>query len=255
MIGLHGPISALIQNLILAIAVMGAAMVSFVLFPMTAGKVMLCIDPIRSVIATGKMTWQGSRTLLRWFRFISDPVIDFGLEIARDVVFRPVIGAFFAAEGIVARKFGFGPNLSSSPWSNVSGRLLQAFTFAKKAGGSTQAAPRLYNFAVPPILSSRVNFIPSSITIDLTPDPALVFDAFEKLGNASFNAYEKYRAFSIQVATGKGLGNGLTCLAVGYFIAIAGMTCLAWEGERGNIRMSEDLKQGLRRYRLSVKVS
>jgi hypothetical protein len=241
---------------------MGAAMTCFVLTPIAGGKMFLCIDPIRSVLKAGTITWNLIRAFLRWSRFITDPVIDMGVEIGRDAVLKPSFAAFIAFEKILATKFGMESMEMPSTrhirgYHHLMSLFQQAYILADYATPPKQKlwTPNYYTIVIPNIIANRSRFIPPTIRMLLNPNPIFLVDAIEDLGHKSFKAYEAYRTHAIRLASGHTLADGIACLVIGYAATLIGMTILAWEVEAGTFKASgKEWKQGLRRYRLSSKV-
>lgn len=284
MIGLLGPYSALLQNLVLAIAIMGAAATAFIWIPMTIGKIVLCIDPVLCVQALARVPLRKPLSILR---YLIDPVIDITFEIIKEVLFKPGFAAFCAAERILARKLGLETFISqaSRMYSGLFGRI-----FARRLGllGATPRDPwdtstgyydsTAYNHPWEAIRSKMgsdrkdVGYLQALLrnlaqitgmywpelpatNVSIPVDGIAILDAFEWLGNRSYRAYEAYRTACVNLATSDKLGENVLCALIGYLSTIAVTTSLAWTGEQGHIRVAQGWKAGLRRYRLFVKVS
>ncbi|WVR09207.1 hypothetical protein IAU60_006269 [Kwoniella sp. DSM 27419] len=98
-VGLIGPLHGLFQNLVFGLIIMGASITFFIGLPMIIGKLVLCIDPIRTVISVSTRT-------IQLVRRITDPIVDVIYEIVRDVVVLPLLASIRAAETIIVRKMG-----------------------------------------------------------------------------------------------------------------------------------------------------
>lgn len=224
---------------------------------MTAGKMLLCIDPIRSILGIAKLGWSIARTFLRWSRYLTDPIVDIVVEIMRDVVLKPLGGAFLAAEKILARVLGLEGRYSSAGGLDLAGMLGKA---KNSVGIGTVSepivrAPRILSIAIPDLITSRLTLIPSTLDIPLEIKSETILDGLASVGNKAYKAYDAYRSFAIRTATSGTIGDGIACLVLAYAVVLGLVVTVAWLGEKGHIQASDEWKKGLRRFRLSVKVS
>ncbi|WVQ93381.1 hypothetical protein IAU59_000450 [Kwoniella sp. CBS 9459] len=197
-IGLIGPLSGLLQNVLFGIIIMGAAISIFIGIPTLIGKLALSIDPVRSTLAVLSRT-------LHLVRKVTDPVVDVIIEIVKEVVVLPFLSSVGAAENIVARNLGLdsmGP--SASLFSTLSNLVSSSSTVTAP---SSEAGTAKY--------------------------VGLLGDGLAWLGQHVYDMYSAYLEAKHSVASSRFVTGRIWCAAAGYSVVGAAVAVLALVGEAG----------------------
>jgi E3 ubiquitin-protein ligase MARCH6 len=211
---------------------MGASLSILVGLPLMAGKLLLSIDVLHTILTLGVI-------VLRGLREITDPVVDILWEITREVVLVPGLASFRALERIVARKLGLElPEISfhSGSVSSPSSVLLP-----------TAAMAWLIKL---PSIGALLDRLPSAAT-----SHSLLLDALEYLGHAAYILHSRSREISIAIASSDKMSDRAWCLLAGYALGFAIITIVAIAGEEALGRLGGAVADGMRRYGLCFKVS
>ncbi|WVQ81661.1 hypothetical protein IAT38_003786 [Cryptococcus sp. DSM 104549] len=199
-VGLTGPISGLLQNVLFGCMIMVLASAILIGIPMAIGKIFLSVDLIRTALMMGLRT-------LRLVKKITVPVVDVVWEITKDVLLLPAIGSFKALERIVLKKLGM------SAWEV---NRFGGFAAVNKASSS--------GFTVPAPIVALLARVPPS----LRPDELLA-----ALGQRSLDEYDKYIARNRAWATSGTMGGRAGCVLAGYASMLGTVLLIALGGEAG----------------------
>ncbi|WVF65735.1 hypothetical protein IAT40_000467 [Kwoniella sp. CBS 6097] len=219
-IGLIGPLSGLLQNVLFGIIIMGAAISIFIGIPTLIGKLALSIDPIRSTLSVL------SRTLYL-IRKVTDPIIDVVIEIVKEVVVLPFLSSVGAAEKIVARNLGLDSMGSSA---NLFSKLS---SFVSSTANSTST---------------------TSTDTGNTKYVGLLGDGLAWIGQHAYDLYSTYLEAKHSVASSTSVTGRIWCAVAGYAVVGAAVAIMALLGESGG-GMSREIARNIKEHSMFFKLA
>ncbi|OCF30561.1 hypothetical protein I316_07762 [Kwoniella heveanensis BCC8398] len=220
-IGLIGPLSGLLQNVIFGIIIMGASISIFIGIPTFIGKLALSIDPIRSTLSVI------SRTLYL-IRKVTDPIIDVVIEIVKEVVVLPFLSSVGAAEKIVARNLGLDSIGSSANLFSKLSTLLSSASTAAPTSSSSEVASSTY--------------------------VGLLGDGLAWVGQHAYDFYSTYLEAKHSVASSRSVTGRIWCAAAGYSVVGAAVAVVALVGESGG-GMSREVAKTIKEHSMFFKLA
>lgn len=188
LLGLIGPVSGLLTNLVIGIMFLTATNSILIGGPLIIGRILLVTDHLKAFI--GHVL-----ALSRLIRLVTDPLVDIAWEILSEVVLRPGLVSFHALESIIARKFGF---TGESP----SGRII-SWASGLMAGTAKASAPS------------------GSEATAIHGGTEKLLDGLAFVGRNARVAYSAFRETSLRIALSSSTTDRIFCVLVGHLAIVA----------------------------------
>jgi E3 ubiquitin-protein ligase MARCH6 len=200
---------------------MGASTTILIGVPMILGKMALSLDWSRAALHTAGF-------ILRWVRLVTDPVVDFAIEIVKDVIVLPLISSVDAFDKIVVGK------LVRAPVERTGQSLLFSMVV------------RVYQRVETLLFSADV---PSS-----APTPSTVGNILAGIGQYAYRVYEASRRLSLFVATSDRLRDRIISVFAGYGLCASAIAGIALVGEQTAGSLGSMVREAASQHMMFLKV-